>query len=98
MAVDKPQFNDGTKDSEEPTAKSQTARKAPTTVSRQEIPEVKEDPNAKPHCYVWLANGEVLKVDEEDNGGRPLVGGHWQMNGHAHEIVAVYSVEEKTEG
>jgi hypothetical protein len=80
-----------------------TSRKAPAKGEgvKQDKPEVKEDPNANPQFFVWLANGEILRVDEEDvptASGSNAPFGHWQRGNDVHHVVGVYPAEVTVEG
>jgi hypothetical protein len=112
MPVTKPEFSnakpddvkpDDVKPDETPNDRAKTVaagRTASAETVKQDLPEVKEDPNANPASYVWLANGEVLRVNDEDlpAGGHGAQHGFWQKDGSAHTIVGVYPVEQDTEG
>ena len=69
---------------------------APTTASKSEAvkPEPKEE--EKPQSYVWLGNGEVLLVNDEDlpeNAGHGAGYGYWEKDGKVHKVVAVHEKE-----
>lgn len=71
---------------------------APTEASKPEQPRHESKVEEKPQSYVWLANGEVVRCNNEDlpqnSGGTIAPHGHWQKDGKVYEIVAVYAVEE----
>jgi hypothetical protein len=82
------------------TSKSEGSRSVPTSTSKSEAPEPKVAEEVTPQSYVWLANGEVLLVENEDlpgGSGAANVHGHWQKDGKVFEIVAVYPAEENAE-
>lgn len=57
-------------------------------------PVVEEEP--EPQSYIWLADGSVERVLDEDLPGHAGVGaenGHWERDGKVYQIVAVYPVE-----
>jgi hypothetical protein len=66
-------------------------------VSKQDKPAA-PDPNEGviTQSYVWLADGSVLRVENEDlpQGGHQTMG-HWQRGDKVYVIVGVYPVEEK---
>jgi hypothetical protein len=71
-------------------------RVAPTEPSKSEVrvQEVPED--EKPQSYVWLVNGEVLLVDNEDlpvHSGLGAENGYWEKDGKVYLIVNVYPKE-----
>ena len=53
--------------------------------------------NAPAEYYVWLADGDVVKVKADDFPVSLTVDhlGHYEKNGHSYRVVAVYPVEEK---
>lgn len=57
---------------------------------------------AEPQFYVWLANGDVVRVKESDlpaaNAGTNAVFGHWQIGDKVYTIVAIYPVEDVVKG
>lgn len=70
---------------------------APTDTVKQERPVRKAEEDVKPQSYVWLANGVVRRVFDEDLPGasgsaNPF--GHWQESGKVYQVVGVYPVEE----
>ena len=73
---------------------------APTEAVKQDRPEPKADVNATPQSYVWLADGNVLRVNDEDLPGASGAGnphGHWQKENKVYEIVGIYPVESVVE-
>jgi hypothetical protein len=74
---------------------------APTGTSKQDLPEVKEDPNATPQSYVHLADGTVLRVDDEDipDGGGNLGAPHgfWQRGNKVYQVIGVFPAESVVE-
>lgn len=69
---------------------------APSEPSKSEVrtQEVPEEEN--PQSYVWLANGEVLLVNNEDlpsHAGRGAEYGYWEKDGKVFSIVAVHPRE-----
>jgi len=81
----------------EKAAKVNTGRRAPTTEAvKQDRPEPKSTEDDKPQSYVWLTDGSVVRVNDEDLPGasgaqNPL--GHWQRGNNVYEVVGVYPVE-----
>jgi hypothetical protein len=73
------------------------ASKGTEKVSKQDKPKA-ADPDAGlvTQSYVWLANGDVLRVENEDLplGGHQTLG-HWQRGDKVYQIVGIYPVEEK---
>lgn len=74
------------------------SRQVPTETSKSEaVTEVPvEDEN--PQSYVWLANGEVLLVNNEDlptSAGHRNSYGYWEKDGNVHTIVDVHPKEVK---
>lgn len=53
--------------------------------------------NAPVEYYVWLADGDVVRVKADDFPVSLTVDhlGHYEKNGHSYRVVAVYPVEEK---
>jgi len=69
---------------------------APTETVKQDKPEVVEDANAKPQSYVWLADGSVLRVNDEDlpgASGAQCPNGHWQRGNNVYEIAFIFPTE-----
>jgi hypothetical protein len=69
---------------------------APSEPSKSEVrtQEVPED--EVPQSYVWLGNGEVLLVNDEDlpsHSGRGAENGYWEKDGKVYAVVAVYPKE-----
>jgi hypothetical protein len=67
------------------------------TVVTQDKPAVVDtNENVITQSYVWLADGSVLRVENEDI---PQAGhnhlGHWQRGDKVYQVVGVYPVEEK---
>jgi len=79
-----------------------TGRDAPSTESvTQDKPETKADEVKVPQSYVWLNNGEVLRVNDEDlpgASGAQNAFGHWQRGNKVYTVVAVHPVEDVLEG
>jgi hypothetical protein len=78
-----------------------TGRKVPTETSKSEAPAPKVEEDVIPQSYVWLANGEIVKANDEDLPGHAGAGnphGFWQKDGKVHTIVGVYPVELNAEG
>jgi hypothetical protein len=79
-----------------------TGRKvAPTESVKQDLPTRDESEDETPQSYVWLANGEVLRVDDEDlptGGGTGAPHGFWQTGNKVHQVVGVYPVESTLKG
>lgn len=72
-------------------------REVPETAT-QDAPATVMVPVEDPHFYVWLANGDVIRVKESDlpgSAGTNAAHGHWQKDGNVYLIVAVYPVEDK---
>lgn len=73
---------------------------APTTTSKSEAKSRVQDEETIPQSYVWLANGEVLLVNDEDlpgASGAHNPHGHWEKDGTVYQVVAVYPAGEKAE-
>lgn len=54
-----------------------------------------------PHFYVWLADGNVIRVKQSDlpaTAGTNAANGHWQIDDKVYLIVAVYPVEDIVKG
>lgn len=53
--------------------------------------------NAPLEYYVWLADGDVIKVKADEFPPSLSVDhlGHYEKNGHSYRVVAVHPVEEK---
>lgn len=54
-----------------------------------------------PHFYVWLANGDVIRVKQSDlpaPAGTNAQFGHWQIEGKVFLIVNVVPVEDNVKG
>jgi hypothetical protein len=67
---------------------------------KQDRPVRKSEEDSKPQSYVHLADGSVLRVNNEDLPGasgtfNPL--GHWQRGNKVYEIVGIYDVESVVE-
>ena len=91
----KPKGSNKTSDNE---AEEVHASKASADFATQDKPTPPEVnlPDAATQSYVWLADGTVLRVKNEDlpQGGH-LTMGHWQRGDKVFQIVAIYPVEEK---
>lgn len=78
-----------------------SGREAPSTDAvKQDRPEPKVDKNATPQSYVWLADGSVLRVNNEDLPGASGTAnpyGHWQRGNKVYEIVSIHGVESEIE-
>jgi hypothetical protein len=64
---------------------------------KQDKPVATVDENAIPQYYVHLANGTVLRVDEEDlpaRSGSNAHFGHWQTGNKVYQVIGVYPVED----
>ena|ERR1700733_12598666 len=98
MPVNKDPKPEDVQPSNEP---QQITREAPSTEPvKQDRPEPKEDPNAVPQSYVWLADGSVLRVNNEDlpgASGAANAHGHWQRGNKVYEIVGIHPVEDVVE-
>jgi hypothetical protein len=69
---------------------------APTQASKSEVRTQTVDEEEEPQSYVWLPNGEVLLVNDEDLpgvAGNQAQQGHWEKDGKVYTIVAVYPKE-----
>lgn len=69
---------------------------APTEVSKQDLPEQKEQQEVKPQSYVHLADGTVLRVNDEDlpvASGTNNTNGYWQKGNKVFHVIGVYPVE-----
>jgi hypothetical protein len=75
----------------------------------QEVPETATQAMPKaatievvdPHFYVWLANGEVIRVKQSDlpaPAGTNAQFGHWQIDGKVFLVVNVVPVEDNVKG
>lgn len=87
-------------DGEKATAKPVATKRAvaPTKASKSEAPKRTVEEETIPQSYVWLANGEVLRANDEDlpgHAGNAHPHGFWQKNGQVYTIVGIYPVEEK---
>lgn len=74
------------------------ASKVPSELATQDKPTPPEEivTDAATQSYVWLADGSVLRVKNEDiPAGGHLTMGHWQRGDKVYQIVGVYPVEEK---
>lgn len=83
-----------TKDSREVTPSGRSV--APTEASKPEQPKAVVQEESKPQSYVWLADGSVLRANDEDlpgASGAQNPHGHWQKDGKVYEIVGVYPIE-----
>jgi|SRR5712672_1779777 len=72
------------------------AAKGNDKLATQDKPAVVNTSTVIDESYVWLANGDVLRVKNEDipqSGHQTL--GHWQRGDKVYQVVGVYPVEEK---
>lgn len=98
MTVTKKATDSPFEQNEVPEAKNVAGRSVPTEPVKSESPARKQEEEIIPQSYVWLANGQVLLVNDEDVPPGPSGGfGHFQRGGMVHQIVAVYPREEKAE-
>jgi hypothetical protein len=77
-------------------SKVSTGRTAPTTASKSEAVADKPKEEEKAQSYVWLPNGEIRLVKDEDLPGHAGVqaqNGLWEEDGKVFNIVAVYPKE-----
>jgi hypothetical protein len=54
-----------------------------------------------PHFYVWLADGNVIRVKQSDlptPAGTNAAYGHWQIDNKVYQIVNVVPVEDNVKG
>jgi hypothetical protein len=90
-----PEFSDGK------AATVDTGRVAPSTEAvKQDLPPRKDDTPNVPQSYVHLANGQVLRVNDEDLPGASGVQnphGHWQTGNKVYEVIGIYPVETTIE-
>jgi hypothetical protein len=81
---------------------SKSSRNVPTESVKQDRPVQEEEENLTLQSYVWLANGEVLLVDDEDaptpSGGTNAPYGHWQRGNQVHTVIGVYPAEITVKG
>lgn len=69
---------------------------APTEPSKSEARTPEAEEEEKPQSYVWLVNGEVLLVNDEDlpgHAGHGAENGYWEKDGKVFQIVNVYPRE-----
>lgn len=75
-----------------------SSSKASADFSKPDNPPPPEEnvPDSATQSYVWLADGSVLRVMNEDlpQGGHQTLG-HWQRGDKVFLIVAIYPVEDK---
>lgn len=67
----------------------------------QSVPKTETKPVEDPHFYVWLANGEVIRVKESDlptPAGTNATYGHWQVGDKVYVIVNIVPVETIVKG
>lgn len=68
----------------------------------QTLPKATMVPVEDPHYYVWLADGNVIRVKESDlpatNAGTNAPLGHWQIDDKVYTIVNVVPVESVVKG
>lgn len=75
-----------------------TGRSAtPTETVKPDSRQVAVEPDVVPQSYVWLADGSVVRCNDEDlplgNSGTVAPNGHWEKDGKVLQIVGVYPVE-----
>jgi len=79
-------------------AQEVSGAKASAEFSKPDNPKTPEEnlPDSATQSYVWLADGSVLRVQNEDlpQGGHQTYG-HWQRGDKVFLIVAIYPVEDK---
>lgn len=67
-------------------------------LAQQEAAEAAKRPAPREEVYVHLANGDVQRVFADDNTSGLVDGrAHFIKDGHAHQVIGVYPVENKTE-
>jgi hypothetical protein len=67
----------------------------------QNIPKSAMAEVVDPHFYVWLADGNVIRVKQSDlpvAAGTNAAFGHWQIEDKVFQIVNVYPVEDIVKG
>ena len=70
----------------------------PSGLSVQDKPPAPDEnqSDAETQSYLWLADGRVLRVRNEDIPSRGHLSlGHWQIGDKVFQVVAIYPVEEK---
>lgn len=82
-------------------AKADIKNVSEIATATQNITATTPAPKVEVHFYVWLADGSVIRVKEDDlpgsaGAGAPL--GHWQRDNNVYQIVAVYPVEDVVKG
>lgn len=85
------------KETKEDRATVVNAPKNTGEVSKQDKPTAPDpEQGVVNQSYVWLADGSVLRVENDDlpQGGHQTMG-HWQRGDKVYQIVGVYPVEEK---
>ena len=83
-----------------PKATEVSKSKATAEPVKQDRPEPKVQEEIKPQSYVWLADGSVLRVNDEDLPGASGAAnphGHWQTGNKVFEIVGIYPTESVVE-
>ena len=78
--------------------KSVKGASASSQLSKQDVPEVAEDEDAENQWYVHLANGEVMRCEEDQlpgGSGTNAPNGHWVKDGKAFQVIGVYPVENE---
>lgn len=76
--------------------KVSTGRMVPTEATKSEAVADKPKEEEKPQSYVWLPNGEIRLVNDEDlpgHAGIEAQNGLWEEDGKVYNIVAVYPKE-----
>lgn len=71
---------------------------ASAEISKQDEVKPAEEENANPQFYVHLANGEVLRCEEDQlpvGGGTNAPNGHWVKDGKSFVVVGVYPAENE---
>lgn len=67
----------------------------------QAIPKAAMVEVVDPHFYVWLADGNVIRVKQSDlpaPAGTNALNGHWQIDNKVFLIVGIYPVEDIVKG
>lgn len=69
---------------------------APTEASKSEVRTTQVEDDVVPQSYVWLPDGQVLLVNDEDLPGTAGVQnayGHWEKDGKVYDIAFVFPKE-----
>lgn len=80
----------------ESTAVSTGRESVPTEPVKSEVRVQEVEDDTVPQSYVWLPNGEVLLVNDEDLPGAAGVQnayGHWEKDGKVYDIAFVFPKE-----